>query len=294
MVLVDEAHGAHFSFSEELPISAMEAGADMSACSIHKTIGSFTQTSLLLTQGDLVNQARVQSTLNILNTTSPSSVFMASLDTARSFMALNGKKLVEETIKLADWARTEINKIKGLKAIDKEHIYNHKGYDYDLTKIMVKVSGLGITGFDAYKILSEESKVQLELAETHLILAVLSIATTKEDLIHFIEGLKNLKKHKTNKNIVHKIRFTYPEIYDRPREAYHAHKKMVKMEDSLNEVAAENVMVYPPGIPILIPGEIINEDILDDLMFYIEQGLTILSDTQDGYIKVIDQEASEE
>ena len=294
MVLVDEAHGSHFSFSDKLPISAMDAGADMSACSLHKTIGSLTQSSLLLTKGDLVDDARVQSTLNILNTTSPSSIFMASLDTARSYIFLNGKKEIERIIELADWARSEINKIDGLQAIEKEHIYNHKGYDYDLTKILVKVSNLGITGYDAYNILSIESKIQIELAETHLILAVLSIATTKKDLVKFIEGLKNLTKHKTNKQIRHKIRYTYPETYERPREAYHAPKKMVRIEDSLNEVAAENIMIYPPGIPILIPGEIINEDILEDLLFYIEQGVTIMSDTKDGYIKVINREEEEE
>ncbi|MCR1809127.1 aminotransferase class I/II-fold pyridoxal phosphate-dependent enzyme [Haploplasma modicum] len=290
MVLVDEAHGAHFGFHEDLPLSAMEAGADMSAVSVHKTLGSLTQTSILLTKGDLVSNNRVRSTLNILQTTSPSSIFMASLDTARSYMALNGREKLDDLIKLASWARDEINKIRGFKAITEDYIYNHKGYGYDPTKIMVKVSDLGITGFDAYNILSKESNVQVELAETNLVLAVLSIATTKEDLENFILGLKNLKKHKKKTEIRQKIRFTYPEVFDRPREAYHAYKKFVKIEDSLNEVSAESIMVYPPGIPLLIPGEIINEDILDDLNFYLDQGSTILSDTKNGYIRVIDQD----
>lgn len=290
MVLVDEAHGAHFGFSDELPISAMEAGADMAACSIHKTLGSLTQTSILLTKGERVDQNRVQSTLNILNSTSPSSIFMASLDTTRSYVALKGKEKLSKVIKLATWARQEINKIPGLSAINKEYIFNHKGYDYDETKIMIKVSDLGMTGFNAYNILSQESNIQVELAETHLVLAILSIATTKDDLTKLIEGLKNLTKHKTDNQIRHKIRFTYPEAAERPREAYHAQKKFVKIEESLNEIAGENVMIYPPGIPLLIPGEIINEEILDDLNFYLEQGLMILSDTKDGYIKVINRE----
>lgn len=290
LVLCDEAHGAHFGFSEELPVSAMEAGADMSACSIHKTVGSFTQSSILLTQGELVDNAKVKSTLNVLQSTSPSSLLMASLDTARSYIALEGQKKLENLIQMARECREKINKIKGFKAITKEYIWNHRGYDYDETKIMVKVSELGITGFDAYNILSSESNIQLELAETHLILAVLSIGTTKEDLDRFVEGLKNLKRHKTKNEIRHKIRFTYPETYARPREAYHAPKRFVKIEDSLNEVAAENIMVYPPGIPLVIPGEIINQDILDDLAFYREQGSTILSDTEDGYIKVVDKD----
>lgn len=290
LVLVDEAHGAHFGFSEKLPISAMEAGADMSACSIHKTLGSLTQTSILLTQGSLVDPNRVQSTLNILQSTSPSSIFMASLDASRSYIAINGKEKLEKLIEMADATRKRINRLKGLTAITKEYVYNHKGYDYDETKIMVKVSDLGITGFDAYNILSSDCNIQMELAETNLILAVLSIGTTQEDLDKFVEGLKHLKKYKTNKIIKQKIRFTYPDTYERPREAYHAPKKYVKVEDALNEVAAENIMVYPPGIPIVIPGEIINEDILDDLAFYKSQGSTILSDTEEGFIKVIDKE----
>lgn len=290
LVLCDEAHGSHFGFNENLPLSAMEAGADMAACSIHKTIGSLTQSSMLITKGDRVDPNRVQSTLNVLQSTSPSSLLMASLDTARSYMAVNGKEKLDELIKMADETRKKINKIKGLKAITKDYIWNHKGYDYDETKIMVKVSDLGLTGFDAYNILSQESNIQMELAETHLILAVLSIGTTQQDLDKFVEGLKNLKKHKTDKEIRHKIRFTYPDSYTRPREAYHAPKKYVKLEDALNEVAAENIMVYPPGIPLVIPGEIINAEILEDLEFYTAQGSTILSDTEDGYIKVVDKD----
>mgnify|MGYP002346010067 CR=1 FL=1 len=290
LVLCDEAHGSHFGFHESLPLSAMEAGADMAACSIHKTIGSLTQSSMLLTKGNLVDPNRVQSTLNVLQSTSPSSLLMASLDSARSYMALHGNELLGNLIQMADDTRKKINKIKGFKAITKEYVWNHRGYDYDETKIMVKVSELGITGFDAYNILSQESNIQMELAETHLILAVLSIGTTQEDLDKFVLGLKNLKKHKTNNEIIHKIRFTYPDSYTRPREAYHAPKKYVKFDEALNEVAAENIMVYPPGIPLVIPGEIINQEILDDLEFYKAQGSTILSDTEEGFIKVVDKD----
>ncbi|WP_162146957.1 aminotransferase class I/II-fold pyridoxal phosphate-dependent enzyme [Acholeplasma granularum] len=290
LVLCDEAHGSHFIFNDKLPMSAMEAGADMAAGSIHKTIGSLTQSSILLTKGNLVEPSRVQSTLNVLQTTSPSSLFMASLDTARSFMATKGSKLLDNLIQMADEARKEINQIDGFKAITKSDIINQKGFDYDETKIMVKVSDIGITGFEAYNLLSMESNIQMELAETHLVLAVLSIGTTKKDLDNFVSGLKKLKDYQKDIKIKHKIRFTYPDSYTRPREAYHAPKKYVRLEDALNEVAAENIMVYPPGIPLVIPGEIINQEILDDLEFYMEQGSTILSDTEDGYIKVVDKD----
>lgn len=290
LVLCDEAHGAHFNFNDKLPISAMAAGADMSAGSIHKTVGSLTQSSILLIKGNRIEPSRVQSTLNILQSTSPSSLFMASIDASRSHIAVHGKEALDKLIQRAQKTRDEINQIPGLKAITKQDIMNKKGHNYDETKIMVKVSDLGITGFEAYNILSDKFGIQMELAETHLILAVLSIGTTQNDLDRFVEGLKGLVEYKKDVKIAHKIRFTYPDSYTRPREAYHAPKKYVKIEDALNEVAAENIMVYPPGIPLVIPGEIINQEILEDLEFYTAQGSTILSDTEDGYIKVVDKD----
>src|SRR5690606_11210081 len=175
LVLCDEAHGAHFNFNDKLPVSAMAAGADMAAGSIHKTVGSLTQSSILLIQGDRIEPSRVQSTLNILQSTSPSALFMASLDTARSHIAIHGKTALDKVIQMAQETRTHINEIPGLKVITKDYIQANKWFNYDETKIMVKVSDLGITGFEAYNILREKFNIQMELAETHLILAVLSI-----------------------------------------------------------------------------------------------------------------------
>lgn len=294
LVLVDEAHGAHFGFSDMLPESAMQAGADLSAMSLHKTIGSLTQSSVLIAQGDRFDYNRLKSTLNILQSTSPSALFMASLDVARKNMFFHGKEKLEKLIEMNRKAREKINQIDGLETFDKEYFYRHKAYEYDETKIIVKVSGLGITGFDAYKYLSTASEIQLELAETHIILAVLSIGTTQKDLDRFIEALEKLaKEHKQETYFKTKIRFTYPDAYTRPREAYHAPKKYIKIEEALDEIAAENVMIYPPGIPLVIPGEIINEDILDDLAFYKQQGSTILSDSDGEFIKVVDKESWE-
>lgn len=290
LVLCDEAHGAHFGFSDQLPMSAMAAGADMAAGSIHKTVGSLTQSSILLMQGNRVEPSRMQSTLNILQSTSPSSLFMASLDASRSYIAVHGQKDLQKVIDMAAETRRRINEIPGLKAITKQYVLDNQGFNYDDTKIMVKVSDLGITGFEAYNILRDMFDIQMELAETHLILAVLSVATTQKDLDRFVEGLHGLTRFKKDEQIQQKVRFTYPDSYTRPREAYHAPKKFVRIEDALNEVTAENIMVYPPGIPLVIPGEIINQEILDDLAFYTAQGSTILSDTEEGFIKIVDKD----
>ena len=194
---------------------------------------------------------------------------------------------------MAKETRDKINQIDGLKALVKEDFIKMGATDYDETKILVKVTDLGITGFTAYQELFDEHHIQFELAETHLVLAVLSLATTQEDLDHLVSGLQKLSdKYAPMKLDVIKPKMTYryPDAYTRPREAYHAPKKYVLLEDSIDEIAAESVMIYPPGIPIVIPGEIISQDILDDFEFYKKNGSTILSDTESGYIKVIDKE----
>ncbi|TNF06973.1 MAG: aminotransferase class I/II-fold pyridoxal phosphate-dependent enzyme [Bacillota bacterium] len=293
MVIVDEAHGSHLPFSPLLPQSSMEAGADMSSCSLHKTVGSLTQSSILITQGPRVDHIRLRSTINMIQSTSPSSLLLASLDVARKTIYFEGPKQMPHLIEMAHQTREKINQIHGLKAVGTSYFMKNKAYDYDETKIIVKVSDLGITGFDVYKELFDEHHIQLELAETHLILAVLSIGTKQSDLDHLVEALKVVSEKYSAMQLSPlqpKIKYTYPEAYTRPREAYHAPKKYVPLNQAVDEIAAESIMIYPPGIPIVIPGEIVSQDILDDLDFYQQQGSVILSDTEGGYIKIIDKE----
>ncbi len=292
-VMVDEAHGSHFPFSERLPIGSMEAGADLASCSLHKTVGSLTQSSILIAQGPMVDHVRLRSTINMIQSTSPSGLLLASLDVARKSMVFQGPEKLIKVIEMADKTREQINEIPGLKALGKAYFLSRNAFDYDETKIIVKVSDLGLTGFDVYKELFDEHHIQLELAETHLILAVLSIGTTQKDLDALVVALKKLSDTYMPMEleaIVPKIKYSYPEAYTRPREAYHAPKKYMPINQAVDEIAAESIMIYPPGIPIVIPGEVISQDILDDLDFYQRSGSIILSDTESGYIKVIDKE----
>ncbi len=293
MVLVDEAHGSHLPFSPLLPMSSMEAGADMSSCSLHKTVGSLTQSSILISQGPRVDHIRLRSTINMIQSTSPSSLLLASLDVARKHMYFEGPKQFPILIEMARKTRERINQIQGLKAVDDAYFVRNKSFDYDETKILVKVSDLGISGFDVYKELFDDYKIQVELAETHLVLAVLSIGTRQKDLDALVEALEKIAlKYKAYNlpPLVHKVTVTFPEAYTRPREAYHAPKKIVPLNQAVDEIAAESIMIYPPGIPIVIPGEIISQEILDDLEFYQRSGSVILSDTEGGYVKIIDKE----
>jgi lysine decarboxylase len=293
VVLADEAHGAHFAFSKALPKSAIKLGADMSASSLHKTVGSLTQSSILLTKGPRVSNDRVRSTLNMLQSTSPSSLLMASLDAARKFMVINGKDGLARTIKLADEARKQINKIPGIKAYGKDYFISKGANNFDETKLVIKVSNLGITGFDAYKIMRDQFNIQLELSETHLILAVLSIGNTRSDIEKLVAGLKQLSKNYGNQSLkkkAAKFKYQHPETFTRPRVAYHAPKKYVKLKEALNEIAAESVMIYPPGIPLVIPGEVVTKEIVQQINYFLKEDLTVLSDSKDGYIRIIDKE----
>ncbi|AUD65979.1 hypothetical protein BK011_09875 [Tenericutes bacterium MZ-XQ] len=292
-VLVDEAHGSHFPFSDKLPIGSMEAGADLASCSLHKTVGSLTQSSILIAQGPRVDHVRLRSTINMIQSTSPSGLLLASLDVARKSMVFEGPVKIPKLIEMARKTREQINQIPGLKALGKSYFISRNAHNYDETKIIVKVSDLGLTGFDVYKELFDTYKIQLELAETHLILAVLSIGTTQKDLDVLVESLKAISETYMPMElepIMPKIKYSYPEAYTRPREAYHAPKKYLQLYQAVDEIAAESIMIYPPGIPIVIPGEVISQDILDDLDFYQRSGSVILSDTESGYIKVIDKE----
>ncbi|MFW5889199.1 MAG: aminotransferase class I/II-fold pyridoxal phosphate-dependent enzyme, partial [Bacillota bacterium] len=270
-VMTDEAHGTQFYFSKKLPLSAMEAGVDISASSMHKTAGSFTQSSIILTQGERINHQRLRATLNMLQSTSPSSLLMASIDVARKTMYFKGEAKINKLLELANETKKELKSIPGIKVIDSEYMLKKNSFGFDDTKIVVKVSELGLSGFEVYKLMKSKYNIQLELAESHIVLAVLTIGTKKSDLNRLIQAFKKLaKEYYKIKDKLPKIEFDYefPEAYARPRDAYHAPKLIVDLEDAINEISGESIMIYPPGIPIVIPGEIISENVIKDIKFY--------------------------
>lgn len=293
VVIADEAHGAQYYFSDKLPLSAMEGGADMSAMSMHKTAGSFTQSSAILCQGPRVDHARLRASLNMLQSTSPSSLLMASVDVARKTMVFEGAKRIDKLLDMAQETRRKLNQIPGIQCIDKAYILNKGSFDYDETKLIIKVSDLGLSGFEVFQELMRIGQIQMELAESHMVLAVLTIGTKKTHLERLINTFKKLsEQYYKNKDKLPKIDFTYqfPETYTRPRDAYHAPKKIVTLDDAVNEIAAEQVMIYPPGIPILIPGEVITAEVVEDIKFYLKKGSALQSDLDSHLIRIVDKE----
>lgn len=292
VVICDEAHGAHFAFSEKMPLAAMEAGADITTLSVHKTAGSLTQTSLILAKGNRIDFTRVQKVFSMLSSTSPNHILLASLDAARKFLYFQGEAYIDRSVDLANQARAEINKIPGLSVFGAEYCKGPGRFDMDPSKVVINTTGLGVSGFDILHEIRSRFNIQLELAEVSEVLAVFGIGTQQEDADKLVMAFKELSKthyKPGNKYIVPNLHYAYPTMIVRPREAFNAPTKIVPINDSLGEISAESIMIYPPGIPIAIPGELITKDALDLIDFYAAHGGVLLSDSPEGYIKVIDQ-----
>jgi len=293
-VLVDEAHGAHYYFQiPDQPLSAMAAGADISSASFHKTVGSLTQSSVLLLQGDLFKPEDLQAAINIVTTTSPSPLLIASLDAARSVMASSeGRKKMEEVYRLSEYARKEIGAIPGFIDEGRKHFLRYGSYDYDETKLVIGLEGLDIDGFALYSILKKDYAIQMELAETYAVLGILAIGTKKEHIDHLIEALKSISKEHYKPDVVypdHHYDSTFPFLLTRPRAAYHAPGKIVPIDECAGLVSKEQVMMYPPGIPLIVPGEVWNKKLIEKVRYIKSmesKGARLISSYSDGFLVI--------
>jgi len=291
MVLVDEAHGAHYYFDKTGPISAMDAGADMASVSFHKTGGSLTQSSVLLLKSKYIDRRMVQKTLNIINTTSPSTVLLASIDSARQYVANNGQENLNRVHELSNYAREEIAKIKGFIPCNKNHFIEKGCFDYDETKLVIQLDHLDINGFDLYHLLNKEYGIQIELAETYVIMGILAIGTGTAQINKLIRALKDIsKKHYNKKNVInhHAFGVEFPFKIVRPRTAYQAVGKRIPLQEAVNSISKESIMIYPPGIPLIVPGEVFTKELVERINEYKKTGITILSDYGADEVNVID------
>ncbi len=260
-LLVDEAHGAHFAFHSDFPTPAIKAGADLSVQSIHKTLGALTQASMLHVQGDRIDTNRLTKSLELVQSTSPSYLLLASLDAARQQMAVEGRQLMSRTLQLAESARTAISQIPGLRVL--ELTLPTPGFvALDKTRLTVNVSGLGITGFAADEILVDYDVIA-ELPSLQNLTFIISLGNTEADIEKLVQKLKILAtKHKqvfetqsaiAPFNLKSKLALT-------PRQAFYADTETLPIEQTRDRICGELVCPYPPGIPVLIPGEIVTNE----------------------------------
>ncbi|KYF34158.1 Arginine decarboxylase [Streptococcus mitis] len=289
MVLVDEAHGAHLHFTDKLPISAMDAGADMAAVSMHKSGGSLTQSSLLLI-GEQMNPEYVRQIINLTQSTSASYLLMASLDISRRNLALRGKESFEKVIELSEYARREINAIGGYYAYSKELIDGVSVCDFDVTKLSVYTQGIGLTGIEVYDLLRDEYDIQIEFGDIGNILAYISIGDRIQDIERLVGALADIKRlySRDGKDLI-AGEYIQPELVLSPQEAFYAERKSLILDESVGQVCGEFVMCYPPGIPILAPGERITREIVDYIQFAKERGCSLqgTEDSEVNHINVI-------
>ncbi|AKS37891.1 arginine decarboxylase [Anoxybacillus gonensis] len=278
-VLVDEAHGVHIHFHEDLPLSAMQAGADMSATSVHKLGGSMTQSSILNVKEGLVSPKRVQAILSMLTTTSTSYLLLASLDVARKRLATEGHELAEQAIRLANETRKQINDIDYLYCVGKEIIGAKATFDYDPTKLIISVKELGLTGYEVEKWLREHYNIEVELSDLYNILCIITPGDTERETSVLVEALRRLSnefRHQAKVGKKPKVLLPdIPVLALTPRDAFYSETEVVPFDESAGRIIAEFVMVYPPGIPIFIPGEIITEENLNYIRKNIEVGLPV-------------------
>ena len=276
LCLADEAHGTHLYFGENLPISAMAAGADMAAVSMHKSGGSLTQSSVLLT-GPAMNEGYVRQIINLTQTTSGSYLLLSSLDISRRNLALRGKEAFAGVVEMAEYARREINNIGGYYAYSRELINGDSIYDFDVTKLAVNTLDIGLAGIEVYDLLRDEYDIQIEFGDLGNLLAYLSIGDRQRDIERLVGALSEVRRRfgKKDKANLMKQEYIDPQVAVSPQDACYADKESLPLRETEGRVCSEFVMCYPPGIPILAPGERITGPILDYIEYAKEKGCSM-------------------
>ena len=274
-VLADEAHGTHLYFGENLPISGMAAGADMAAVSMHKSGGSLTQSSILLC-GPSMDAEYVRQIINLTQTTSASYLLLSSLDISRRNLALRGRESFAKVTKMAEYARSEINSIGGYYAYGKDLVDGDSVYDYDVTKLSVYTQGIGLTGIEVYDLLRDEYDIQIEFGDIGNILAYISIGDRIQDIERLVGALEDIRRlYEKDSRDLYCGDFIKPEAVMTPQQAFYAGKKQVPIRRAAGCICAELVMCYPPGIPILTPGERVTEEIIEYILYAKEKGCSL-------------------
>jgi arginine/lysine/ornithine decarboxylase len=289
-VIVDEAHGTHFHFNDAFPVSAMQAGADMSAVSLHKTGGSLTQSSALLVNTKNMDPQYVRKVINLMQTTSPSYLLMGSLDVARKMLATEGEAVLSHIVEIANYAREAINSIPGCYVIGRESIGKAGIFDFDVTKLSVNTRDMGVNGMELYDMLRDEYNIQMETGDMYNSLAILSVGDTYDSANHLIAALKDISDRFHNSRLDYKqIDLHFPKVVMTPREAFYADKEMVRFEDSVGRISGEAIMAYPPGIPVVSYGERINASVIEQVKLFKTSHsiLTGMEDPDVNFFKVI-------
>ena len=249
--IVNEAHGTHFYFGKNMPITAMKAKADMASVSMHKSGGSLTQSSFLLI-GENMNKGYVRQIINLTQTTSASYLLLSSLDISRRNLALRGQEAFEF----------------GPELINKNSIY-----DFDVTKLSINTIDIGLAGIEVYDILRDEYDIQIEFGDLGNILAYISVGDRKQDIERLVTALADIKRrYSKDRAGLMSNEYINPKVIMSPQDSFYAQKESLPIQETVGKVCSEFVMCYPPGIPILAPGELITQEIIDYITYAKDKG----------------------
>ena len=285
-LLADEAHGTHFYFGDNMPLAGMKAGADFAAVSMHKSGGSLTQSSFLLT-ADTVNEGYVRQIINLMQTTSGSYLLMSSLDISRRNLAQRGRQIFHQVADMAEYAREEINAIGGYYAFGKELVNGNSVFDFDITKLSVHTLDIGLAGIEVYDILRDEYDIQIEFGDIGNILAYLSIGDRAQEVERLVSALAEIRRRfQTDGTGLLSQEYIDPQVVTSPQDAFYADKCSLPLRETEGMVCSEFVMCYPPGIPILAPGERITAEILDYIEYAKAKGCNMTGPEDPDILKL--------
>ncbi len=288
-VLADEAHGTHLYFGDNLPISGMAAGADMAAVSMHKSGGSLTQSSMLLLNHSM-NAEHVRQIINLTQTTSASYLLLSSLDISRRNLALRGRESFNKVAEMAEYARNEINSIGGYYAYGKELINGKSVFDFDVTKLSVYTLGNGLAGIEVYDLLRDEYDIQIEFGDICNILAYISIGDRIQDIERLVGAMADIERlYKKDRTGMLSGEYIAPKVEVSPQKAFYAEKESLPIAQTANRISGEFVMCYPPGIPILAPGERVTQEIVEYILYARDKGCSMqgMEDPNVEYLQVL-------
>lgn len=285
-VIVDAAHGAHFAIDDRFPKSAVACGADIVIHSIHKTLPALTQTALLHIQGDIIDRSRLRRFLQIYQTSSPSYILMAGIEQCITLLEEQKKELCDEFFKQNILFEKDIKKLQCIKVLSPQWVKD-AGFELDIGKKIISVRGTGMTGKELYTQLLEKYGLQMEMAGQDYVTAILTVMDRQEGYQRLAEALLEIDRTmdaalgaaaQADKNAG---KFPCAEMKLLPKAvcdiatAWDEEKETVLLEECEDEVSAEFVHIYPPGIPLIVPGERFTKSVVEQLLRYRQQGLTI-------------------
>jgi arginine/lysine/ornithine decarboxylase len=290
-VYVDEAWGPHFAFHAALPASAMQSGADGAVCSTHKVLGAITQSAVLNVRGGLVAPDHVGTLVGMVQTTSPAVLIMASIDACRRQMVLQGRELLDRTIALAEEARRRLRAVPGVSVLGAD-LLGLSDDRYDPTKLVIDVHGLGLTGFEVEHLLRERYRINPEMSDLVGIECLITVGDTPASIERLVAAFEDMATEGAGyplgaaqgaqgaQEVGAALRSSGAVIAAgeqamSPREAFFAEKRAVPLAESVGCVAAELVIPYPPGIPVLAPGDVISADKIEYLRYGAARGMYV-------------------